>query len=128
MQNGLIHDAQITGSSYRYYVTSPQFARLNGLHGWSSFPGDFDQWFQVDFIAKVFLDEIQTQGLGSKDFYIKTYKLLYGDDGYIFTEYAENSGPKVCSITVHCMSPTSRFSRSLRIIFRDSNIKQEIVS
>lgn len=112
MQNGLIHDAQITASSYKYHTTSPPSGRLhqqvsqttNQLAGWCIDPDDSDPWFQVDFIAKVFVDEVQTQGRGDKVSYVETYKLLYGNDGDNFTEYSENSAPKVCTISVGCMS------------------------
>ena len=103
MQNGLIHDAQITGSSYRYHTTSPQLGRLHGPDGWLSAVSDSDLWFQVDFIAKVFVYKVQTQGFGNGNFFVQTYKLLYGDNGYIFTEYSEDGGSKVCAITVHCV-------------------------
>lgn len=108
MQNGLIHDAQITASSYQYHTTSAQFGRLHGQGCWRPTGSESDQWFQVDFIAKVFVDEVQTQG--SVDHMVQTYKLLYGDDGYIFTEYGEDDGSKVCTITLHyvsCVSPKS---------------------
>ena len=99
MQNGLIHDVQINASSNESHSTSPQLGRLNGPASWLPAVDDSDRWFQVDFIAKVFVDEVQTQGHGRSDFFVQTYKLLYGDDGYIFTEYGEDiSGPKVCTL------------------------------
>ena len=98
MQNGLIHDVQINASSNESHLTSPQLGRLNGPASWLAAVNDSNQWFQVDFIAKVFVDEVQTQGHGSNDSFVQTYKLLYGDDGYIFTEYGEDSGPKVCTL------------------------------
>ena len=112
MQNGLIHDSQITASSHKYHSTSPPSGRLhqqvshttNQLAGWCIDSGDPDPWFQVDFIAKVFVDEVQTQGRGDKISYVETYNLLYGDDGDNFTEYSENGPPKVCNIPVACMS------------------------
>jgi hypothetical protein len=101
--NGLIHASQITGSSYFSRTFAPQFGRLVGevnWKGWRSADDDSDPWFQVDFIAKVIVEEVQTRGRVDKLMWIKTYKLLYGDDDYDFTEYSENGVPKVCKITV----------------------------
>ena len=104
MQNGFIHDAQITGSSTKSHEFRPQTGRLHGSKGWISAVSDSDQWFQVDFIAKVFVDEVQTQGIVRYNLFLKTYKLLYGDDGYTFTEYGVDGRSKVCTVTVLCVS------------------------
>ncbi|CAB4033489.1 Hypothetical predicted protein, partial [Paramuricea clavata] len=97
--NGLIHASQITASSYNAPMTAPQFGRLvvdqqMNWDCWRSAGDDSDPWFQVDFIAKVIVEEVQTQGRENTKTWTKTYKLLYGDDGYDFTEYSENGVPK----------------------------------
>jgi hypothetical protein len=106
MENGFIHDSQITASSYHSSTTRPQLGRLHqqtyfsDTDGWRPSEDDADPWFQVDFIAKVIVEEVQTQGRQTGSRWIKTYKLLYGDDGYTFTEYGENGVPKVSKVNV----------------------------
>ena len=83
--------------------TTPPLARLNqqisgrDLDGWRAAPGDSAPWIQIDFIAKVIVEEIQTQGLEDTAMFVKTYELHYSDDGYNFTAYQESQeSPKVC--------------------------------
>ncbi|CAB3981800.1 Hypothetical predicted protein [Paramuricea clavata] len=105
--NGLIHASQITASSYYSTTSAPQFGRLAAevnWNGWRSAGDDSDPWLQVDFIAKVIVEEVQTHGRADKLMWTKTYKLLYGDDGYNFAEYSENGVPKVGKTTVPCIS------------------------
>ena len=77
-----------------------ELARLR-QQGWLPHSTDSDPWIQVDFIARVIVDEVQTQGRVEPMAWIKTYKLLHGDDVYTFTEYSENGVPKVSYITAH---------------------------
>ena len=99
LENGFIHDSQITASSSRSFVQGPGLARLSNHQCWRPHATDPNAWLQVDFIAKVIVNKVQTQGYAhaSITLWIKTYKLLYGDNGYDFIEYAENGLPKVSS-------------------------------
>ncbi|XP_028413720.1 lactadherin-like [Dendronephthya gigantea] len=101
-ENGLIQDSQITASSFSSSRTTPQLARLNqqisgrDLDGWRAAPADSAPWLQVDFIAKVIVEGVQTQGLVDTVMFVKTYELHYSDDGYSFMGYNETQGaPKV---------------------------------
>ena len=93
----------MTSSSFKQTTNRPDTARLFHSKGWRRSPTDSNPWLQVDFIAKVVVDEVQTQGFGDGNSWIKTYKLLYGDNGYDFGEFSENDGPKVSNITTFCI-------------------------
>ena len=69
MEDRSIEDSQITASSYYSvllplpYSKPPGFARLNNGDYWStSYSNPSNPWIQVDFIDRVELYGIQTQG------------------------------------------------------------------
>ena len=71
----------------------------NAYPFWLKHDQDSEPWIQFDFIARVFVEKIQTQGSTTQSIWVKTFKLLYSDDGYIFMEYHEDNVTKVCKIT-----------------------------
>ena len=90
MENGQIHDSQITASSQWDVNHGPTNARLNfKAHGrrtgaWSSRRNDVNQWLQIDFKYRATITEILTQGRKSYNQWIKTYTVSYSDDGVHF--------------------------------------------
>ena len=101
MENHYIHDFQISTSSYLFTRWSSAAARLNRIgdetigDGWCAHPDDSTPWIQVDFLTKVIVEAIQTQGSVLKDSWVDTFKLECSDNGYDFTEYIEHGVPKV---------------------------------
>ena len=49
-------------------------------------------FFQVNLLVSHKVTALVTQGLGNSAIYTPKYELLYGDDGYIWTNYTNSSG------------------------------------
>ena len=104
LESGLVLNQQITASSEWNKNHGPENARLNfvavrGKTGsWSSQVNDVNQWLQVDFRQNVKIAKIATQGRQDYDQWVRTYKIMYSEDGptsSIFRTYQENGQDKV---------------------------------
>lgn len=118
MENYNISNSQISASSNTEGVHAASNGRLNfdpdnvliaGI--WSADISDFDQpfdqpWLQVDFLEKVTVAKVATQGrlLDSKRFFqwVKTYLLNYSQDGIDFEAYEQFGSVKVILLKYHC--------------------------
>jgi len=94
----------MTASSVLDKNHGPENARLNfvpargRVGSWSSQGKDANQWLQVDFLQNVKIAKIATQGRQDDDQWVKTYKIMYSEDGptsSIFKTYQENGLDKV---------------------------------
>lgn len=57
---------------------------------------DENQYLQVDLSRKTEITKIATQGqIGTKDRHVKTYALLYSDDGKKWEQYGSKGKEKV---------------------------------
>ena len=113
MENYNISNSQITASSKAGAgdAHAPSNGRLNfdpanlNIAGsWSADRSDFHQpfdqpWLQVDFLEKVTVTKVATQGrlLDTKRFFqwVKTYSLNYSQDGFDFEAYEQFGRVKV---------------------------------
>lgn len=113
LESGLVLDQQMTASSEWDKNHGPENARLNfvaarGKTGsWSSQANDVNQWLQVDFLQNVKIAKIATQGRQDYDQWVKTYKIMYSEDGQmssIFKTYQENGQDNVCFQSIEAES------------------------
>ena len=73
------------------------FAARNGSAGaWSAKVNDLNQWLQVDLEQQTLITGISTQGrTDCCNQFVKTYIVLYSNDGVEFRPYKERSQIKV---------------------------------
>ena len=112
MENYTISNSQISASSNAGGVYAAINGRLNfdpdniSIAGsWSADISDFDQpWLQVDFLEKVTVAKVATQGrlLDSRRLFqwVKSYALNYSQDGIDFEAYEQFGSVKV--ILLNC--------------------------
>ncbi|XP_050818736.1 coagulation factor V-like [Gopherus flavomarginatus] len=132
MENGEIKNAQITASSYKkswYNSWEPSLARLNQegrVNAWQAKSNNNQQWLQIDLLKAKKITAITTQGCKSMstEQFVKTYVILYSDEGTEWKPYMDDStsvgkvfvGNKNSSRQVkHFLNPPI-FSRFIRII------------
>lgn len=66
------------------------------MGAWVPLQSDEEQWLQVDFGKVVEITKICTQGGGDGvEHCVKTYIILFSQDGENFQEYQENNDSKV---------------------------------
>ena len=89
MATGTIADADITASSVLNSDSHAKFARLGKSKGWIANDGDKHPWMQVNLHTTMNIIAIATQGVvfRSKQYFIKSYYLSYGDDGKNWVNY-----------------------------------------
>ena len=97
MARNSIADADITASSTLNSDSLPKFARLNNSIGWIADDGDKHPWMQVNLQTPINITAIATQGVvfKSKQNFIKSYYLSYGDDGNNWVNYTIQGMTKV---------------------------------
>ena len=115
MENYNISNSQISASSNAGAGHAASNGRLNfdpdntfTAGSWSAAVSDFDQpWLQVDFLEKVAIAKVATQGrlLDSKRYFqwVKTYSLNYSQDGIDFEAYEQFGSVKVILLNCHCL-------------------------
>ncbi|XP_067827494.1 milk fat globule EGF and factor V/VIII domain containing b isoform X2 [Heptranchias perlo] len=97
MEGGAIDDHQITASSMHMGFLGlkrwrPELARLNNkgiVNAWSMATFDLNPWFQVNFLRKMRITGVITQGalaVGAPE-YIKLFKIAYSFDGVNFITF-----------------------------------------
>lgn len=62
---------------------------------WSARRNTLNQWLQVDFGRNVEIKRIETQGRQDANQWIKTYNVLYSNDGMFWRAYAVGGRAKV---------------------------------
>ncbi|XP_065259701.1 coagulation factor V-like [Emys orbicularis] len=132
MENGEIKNAQITASSYKkswYNSWEPSLARLNQqgrINAWQAKSNNHQQWLQIDLLKAKKITAITTQGCKSMstEQFVKTYAILYRDEGTEWKPYMDDStsvgkvfgGNENSSGQVkHFLNPPI-FSRFIRIV------------
>ncbi|XP_039383519.1 venom prothrombin activator pseutarin-C non-catalytic subunit-like isoform X2 [Mauremys reevesii] len=99
MENGEIKNAQITASSYKkswYNSWEPSLARLNQegrVNAWQAKSNNNQQWLQIDLLKAKKITAITTQGCKSMstEQFVKTYVILYSDEGTEWKPYMDES-------------------------------------
>ncbi|XP_019383077.1 PREDICTED: coagulation factor V [Gavialis gangeticus] len=99
MENGEIKKAQITASSFKknwYKSWDPFLARLNqkgSANSWQAKSNTNQQWLQIDLLKNKKITAIATQGSKSmtSEQFVKTYSILYSDQGSEWTSYMNDS-------------------------------------
>ena len=88
IQAGEFNDGEIAASSM-----SKNFSSTDA---WCPPKVDENQYIQVDLSRKTELTKIATQGeSGSKDRFVKTFSLLYSDNGKKWEQYGDKKAEKV---------------------------------
>ena len=102
MEKGGIRDRQMSASSEYNSGHRAQNGRLNFLAhsgrtgAWSAKVNDVNQWLQVDFEQQTVMTGISTQGrTDCCNQFVKTYIVLYSNDGVKFKPYKEQNQTKV---------------------------------
>lgn len=98
MESGAIIDSQITASSEYSASHAARLGRLNvqaGATSWSALANDVNQWLQVDFLQKVTLSKLATQGRYNYPQWVESYFLSYSMDGSTFENYKQCGEDKV---------------------------------
>ncbi|XP_061860824.1 coagulation factor V [Colius striatus] len=99
MENGKIKNTQITASSVKtswFSTWDPSLARLNQkgkLNAWRAKLNNSQQWLQIDLLTTKKITAIATQGVKSisAENFVKTYVILYSDQGSEWKSYTEDS-------------------------------------
>ncbi|XP_054829406.1 coagulation factor V [Eublepharis macularius] len=99
LKNGDIKDTQITASSYKKnWISSwePSLARINNkgrVNAWQAKSNNNNQWLQIDFLQPKKITAIITQGAKTltTEMYVKTFSILYTDDGSAWRPYLDSS-------------------------------------
>ena len=101
MENGKIHDSQISASSewranYGAINSRLNFRAQGGRQGaWTARHNDINQWLQVNFNIRATVTEILTQGRSNWNQWVKSYTASYSNDGVNFFDYRVNGVVKV---------------------------------
>ena len=105
MENGSIPSEAIKSSSELDEQHNASRARLNTkpegelMGAWVPLQSDDEQWLQVDFGKVVEITKVCTQGGGDGvEHCVRTYVMLFSQDGENFQEYQENNETKVRNI------------------------------
>ncbi|XP_053900286.1 coagulation factor V-like [Malaclemys terrapin pileata] len=99
MENGEIKNAQIRASSCKkswYNSWEPSLARLNQqgrINAWQAKSNNNQQWLQIDLLKAKKITAIATQGCKSMstEQFVKTYAILYSDEGTEWKPYMDDS-------------------------------------
>ena len=96
MEDNRIGAHQLSASS-SHKQNKADRGRLNGASDWASEHRDSNQWYEVDFMTTVRLQEIHTQGAPGHDEWVKQYTVSYGyhPDRIDSLVYEQNGGTKV---------------------------------
>ncbi|XP_032771504.1 coagulation factor V isoform X2 [Rattus rattus] len=100
LEDGRIQNKQITASSFKkswwgsYW--EPSLARLNAqgrVNAWQAKANNNKQWLQVDLLKIKKVTAIVTQGCKSlsSEMYVKSYSILYSDQGVSWKPYRQKS-------------------------------------
>ena len=92
MENKKILGNQLSASREASADQTAPCGRLNGK-GWLGGSGDFDMWYQVDFMKRAKVTTIKTQG--GVSYYVNIFKLSHSNNGIDFPEYVDVMGTKV---------------------------------
>lgn len=88
IQSGEFDDGEIAASS--------MLKNFSSTDAWCPPKVDENQYLQVDLSRKTEITKLATQGeIGSKDRHVKTYALLYSDDGKKWKQYESHGKEKV---------------------------------
>ena len=115
MENGLIPDERITGSS-TYSWTPASFGRLNDVReSWCALFDNATKYLQIDLQSLHVICAVSTQGREFNYNWVKRYTLQLSTDNKRWTDYKENGlvkvGYKVVDIPRH--KSLSRWTFSL---------------
>uniref|UniRef100_A0A670II82 F5/8 type C domain-containing protein n=1 Tax=Podarcis muralis TaxID=64176 RepID=A0A670II82_PODMU len=99
IESAAIKNVQITASSYKKtWLGSwePSLARLNlkgKMNAWQAKSNNNQQWLQIDLLQPKKITGIITQGAKSmySEMYVKTFSILYSDDGSVWKPYMNDS-------------------------------------
>ncbi|XP_010280564.1 PREDICTED: coagulation factor V [Phaethon lepturus] len=99
MENGEIKNTQITASSVKtswFNTWDPSLARLNQkgkINAWRAKLNNNQQWLQIDLLTIKKITAIATQGVTSisAEYFVKTYVILYSDQGSEWKSYLDDS-------------------------------------
>ncbi|KFQ48648.1 Coagulation factor V, partial [Nestor notabilis] len=99
MENGQIKNTQITASSVKtswFNTWDPSLARLNQegkINAWRAKLNNNQQWLQIDLLTVKKITAIATQGVKymSAENFVKTYVILYSDQGSEWKSYTDGS-------------------------------------
>ncbi|XP_074890423.1 coagulation factor V isoform X3 [Buteo buteo] len=99
MENGEIKNTQITASSVKtswFNTWDPSLARLNQkgkINAWRAKLNNNQQWLQIDLLTIKKITAIATQGVKSvsAENFMKTYVILYSDQGLEWKSYTDGS-------------------------------------
>uniref|UniRef100_A0A672TKH8 Coagulation factor V n=1 Tax=Strigops habroptila TaxID=2489341 RepID=A0A672TKH8_STRHB len=99
MENREIKNTQITASSVKtswFNTWDPSLARLNQegrMNAWRAKLNNNQQWLQIDLLTVKKITAIATQGVKhmSAENFVKTYVILYSDQGSEWKSYTDGS-------------------------------------
>ena len=101
MENMKINDSQITASTIYGAAHEARNSRLNFQSGsgragsWAARHLDVNQWLQVDFVKKVKLGRVGTQGRMDADQWVTSYSLSHSMNQSHFQVYKQCGEVKV---------------------------------
>ena len=92
MMNGKIRDDMLRASSFRDTAHAPQKARLGGSGSWLPARDDVNQYLQIDLLTPHYVTGLTTQGRPAAVSFVRTYRILYSNDGVNWNVYREERG------------------------------------
>ena len=102
MMNGKIRDDMLRASSFRDTAHAPQKARLGGSGSWLPARDDVNQYLQIDLLTPHYVTGLTTQGRPAAVSFVRTYRILYSNDGVNWNVYREERGVNKVSCCCRC--------------------------
>ena len=108
MESGEIGDSQLNASSVysKQYFHQPFSARLHnqGSH-WRPRKNSRGEWLQIDFIERVAVTKVATQGAGKIHIkhWVTSYKLSFSEDAASWVYFKENGEEKVRTLQIYSL-------------------------
>ncbi|XP_028407277.1 lactadherin-like [Dendronephthya gigantea] len=89
MQSSAILDSQLTASSFEFWDRTAAKARLNAAKAWVRHGTDTKPWVKVDFLGRIKLTGILTQGRGAYDCWVTSFTMSTSNDDVDYPAYKE---------------------------------------
>ena len=108
MENGKIHDSQLSSFSQFHNNLSPSQGRLNNNKAWCSRNNAINEFFGIDLLEVRHVSIIATQGYhGIFRNFVKSFMIKYSYDGVSWLFYKDGNGQnkvldiKLCKLHVN---------------------------
>ena len=93
MEDDTIQNSQVTASSDAGGGYEPYEGRLDHTApGWAAASNSQEQWIQIDLLDTTYVAGVITQGRHNVNQWVRTFRVLYSNDGTTWSEVLDSSG------------------------------------